>query len=98
MCPTSVPAAGLKLDRMNATGIADLKYRQTYPDETVHNIGLERYYGTHDIKRNIEMRSVYSDLVNETNWLSCCLEGCSGIDPVNSGGWGESEVFDCVCG
>ncbi len=82
----------------HSTGIADLRYRQTYPDETAHNSGLERYYGTYDIKRNIEMRSVYSDLVNKTDWLSCCIEGCYGMDPVNSGWWSESEVFDCVCG
>ena len=83
---------------MNATGIADLKYRQAYPDEIVHNIGVERYYGTYDIKRYIEMRSVYVEQVNKTAWLSCCLEGCLDIDPVNSSWWSESEVFDCVCG
>ena len=82
----------------HSTGIADLRYRQTYPNETVQNIGLERYYGTYDIKRNIEMRSVYTELENEADWLSCCLEGCLDIDPVNSGGWVESEVFDCICG
>lgn len=81
----------------HSTGIADLKYRQTDSRGEVINFGEERYSGTYDITRKVEMELVYTNETNKTDWLSCCVGGCSDIDHCDLASWGEAEVFDCVC-
>ena len=81
----------------HSTGIADLRYRQTDSRGEVINLGEERYSGTYDINRKIEMEFVYTNETNKTDWLSCCVGGCSDIDPCDLASWGESRVFDCAC-
>lgn len=61
------------------------------------NLGEERYSGTYDIIRRVEMGLVYDIDTNETDWLSCCVAGCSDLDPCDYPA-GEVGVFDCVCG
>ncbi|HPJ83967.1 MAG TPA: hypothetical protein PLY09_04315 [Methanothrix sp.] len=80
-----------------STGIADLKYRQIDSRGEVINFGEERYIGTYDITRRIEMEYVYANETNETDWLSCCVGGCSDLDPCTLLSWGEVGVFDCAC-
>jgi hypothetical protein len=79
-----------------STGIADLRYRQTGSRGDVINLGEERYSGTYEITRRIEMELAYANETNETDWLSCCVGGCSDTDPCGLpvGGVG---LFDCVC-
>jgi len=81
----------------HSTGIADLKYRQTDSRGEVVNFGEERYSGTYDINRKVEMESVYTNETNKTDWLSCCVGGCSDLDPCLLVSWGEAGVFDCAC-
>lgn len=81
----------------HSSGIADLEYRQTVPHSMQFNYGQERYMGLYDISRKLDMKSIEDENVYETDWLSCCLEGCSGVDPALTGAWNEYEVFGCVC-
>jgi hypothetical protein len=81
----------------HSTGIADLRYRQTDSKGDVTNFGDEWYSGTYDITRKVEMELVYDNDTDETDWLSCCVAGCSDLDPCDYPA-GEVGVFDCVCG
>jgi len=81
----------------HSTGIADLRYRQTDSRGDVINLGEERYSGTYDITRRVEMELVYVNETNETDWLSCCVGGCSDLDPCSLLPEGGAGVFDCVC-
>lgn len=80
---------------LHSTGIADLWYRQIDIARDVANYGEERYLGTYDISRKIEMRSNFTRAKNGTDWLSCCIGGCHDIDPAGTGMWNASKVFDC---
>jgi len=84
--------------KSHSTGIADLAYRQIGSSRSVVNYGEERYYGTFDIDRAIEMRSNFTDYTDDLDWLTCCVGGCSDIDSEPTSIWDESSVFDCVCG
>jgi hypothetical protein len=94
----------------NTTGIADLRYRlsdsqydlvrQNYP---ALSEGDERYYGTYNLSRKIEMRSTYENN-NDTeealdSWLPCCDDDWSDIGYLDLDGFGVSakKVFDCTC-
>ena len=57
---------------------------------------MKWYSGTYDITRRVEMGLVYDNDTDETDWLSCCVEGCSALDPCDYPG-GAFGVFDCVC-
>jgi hypothetical protein len=83
--------------KSHSTGIADLRYRQIDSREDLINLGEERYTGTYDITRRVEMESVYNNTMNETDWLSCCVGGCTDLDPCSLVSWGEVGVFDCAC-
>jgi len=92
------------------TGIADLSYRlrdsqydvkhQNYP---ALSEGEERYYGTYDLTRKIEMRSVF-EKSNDTDdeaesWLPCCYVDWIDMSFPDQNGFGTSArgVFDCTC-
>lgn len=81
----------------HSTGIADLRYRQTDSRGEVTSLGEERYDGTYEITRRVEMELVYAIDDNETDWLSCCVGGCSDLDPCTLLPEGRAGVFDCVC-
>jgi len=81
----------------HSTGIADLKYSQVDSQGEVLNLGEERYSGTYDITRKVEMVSIDTNETDEKDWLSCCVGGCSDLDPCSLASWGETGVFDCVC-
>ena len=95
------------------TGIADLSYRlrdsqydvkhQNYP---ALSEGEERYYGTYDLARKIEMRSVFeksddtdADEFSGYSWLPCCSSGWGDMSiPDQKGfGTGAKGIFDCTC-
>jgi hypothetical protein len=96
------------------TGIADLSYRlrdskydvkhQNYP---ALSEGEERYYGTYDLARKIEMRSIFeksNDTDDEANnwlpsWLPCCYEGGNDMGQLDQRDFGTDAkgVFDCTC-
>jgi len=80
----------------HSTGIADLRYRQTDSKGEVTNFGDEWYSGTYDITRRVEMELVYDNDTDEADWLSCCVAGCSDLDPCDYP-TGEFGIFDCVC-
>jgi hypothetical protein len=101
------------LIQAKTTGIADLSYRlrdsqydvkhQNYP---ALSEGEERYYGTYDLARKIEMRSVFekSDDTDEEelsgySWLPCCNGGWNDMAQFDQKGFGTGakEVFDCTC-
>ena len=92
------------------TGIADLSYRlrdsqydvkhQSYP---ALSEGEERYYGTYDLTRKIEMRSIF-EKSNDTDdeaesWLPCCYEGWNDMSLLDQKGFGTDAkgIFDCTC-
>jgi len=96
--------------KANTTGIADLSYRfrdskydvkhQNYP---ALSQGEERYYGTYDLLRKINMKSVF-EKSNETDdggdsWLPCCYAGWKDLMPFDKKGFGDAAngVFDCTC-
>ena len=64
----------------NTTGIADLRYRFRSPHYDVKHQnypalseGDERYYGTYNLARKIEMRSIFENYdTSEYDWLPCC--------------------------
>ncbi len=93
------------------TGIADLSYRlrdsqydvkhQNYP---ALSEGEERYYGTYDLARKIEMKSVFeksNDTDDEVDsWLPCCNNGgWNDLAQLDQKGFGTDakEIFDCTC-
>jgi hypothetical protein len=93
------------------TGIADLSYRlrdsqydvkhQNYP---ALSEGEERYYGTYDLARKIEMKSVFENSNDTDDKADCLLPCCSnsGLNDMeqldqNDLGTGSNEVFDCTC-
>ena len=82
--------------RSHSTGIADLRYRQTDSRGEIINLGEERYSGTYDITRKVEMVLVETKEKNETDWLACCVGGWEDIDPCQLASWGETRVFDCA--
>jgi hypothetical protein len=69
------------------TGIADLRYKQTSPQYDVKrrdylaiNEGEERYYGTYDLSRKIEMRSKFENSTPpQENWLPCLIGDCASV-------------------
>jgi hypothetical protein len=96
--------------KASTTGIADLSYRlrdskydvkhQNYP---ALSEGEERYYGSYDLLRRIEMKSVFKNS-NETgdeadNWLPCCYAGWNDMMYLDKKGFGTDAkgVFDCTC-
>jgi hypothetical protein len=83
--------------RSHSTGIADLRYRQTDSRGELINLGEERYSGTYDITRKVEMVLVETNETEEIDWLACCVGGCDEIDPCQMASWGEEGVFDCAC-
>lgn len=101
------------LIQAKTTGIADLSYRlrdsqydvkhQNYP---ALSEGEERYYGTYDLARKIEMRSVFekSDDTDDEGyvadtWLPCCNGGWNDMVQSDQGDFGTDAkgVFDCTC-
>lgn len=80
----------------HSTGIADLRYRQVDVRGDLINLGEERYSGTYDITRKVKMELVDTNVTNKTDWLSCCIEGCSGLDPCDTSPWSGAGVFGCV--
>ena len=101
------------LIQANTTGIADLSYRlrdskydvkhQNYP---ALSEGEERYSGTYDLARKIEMRSVFeksddtdADEFSGYSWLPCCNGGWGDMIIPDQKGFGTSAkgVFDCTC-
>jgi hypothetical protein len=98
------------LIKANTTGIADLSYKlrssqydvkhQNYP---ALSEGEERYYGTYDLSRKIEMKSVF-EKSNDTDdgadsWLPCCYVGWNDMMYFDKKGFGTGAkgVFDCAC-
>ena len=95
-----------QLDRIRTTGIADLSFRQAgweydvkrmgYPST---NEGRERYYGTYNLARLIEMKSLDEVHKLEDDWLPCCSEGWESMTNSSREGFGADagSVFDCTC-
>ncbi|VVB63637.1 Uncharacterised protein [uncultured archaeon] len=87
------------------TGIADLRYKQTSPQYEVKrrdypaiNEGEERYYGTYDLSRTIEMRSKFeNNTATEENWLPCLIGDCTGVSFLTQYGKSGVTLFNCSC-
>ena len=73
----------------------DVKH-QNYPSLSE---GDERYYGTYDLSRTVEMRSSFENLENEDSWLPSCASGLDNMGYFNQTGLGTGAngVFDCNC-
>jgi len=97
------------LIQANFSGMADLSYRnpdfrktqydfrhRTYPSISE---GDERYYGTYNLSRRIEMRSTFEEVENEDDWLPCCYGGWNDMMYFDkkSFGSGTNKIFDCTC-
>ena len=101
------------LIQVNTTGIADLSYRQgdsqydvKHKNYPALSEGEERYYGTYDLARKIEMRSVFersddtdADEFSGYSWLPCCSSGWGDMSIPDQKGFGTSAkgIFDCTC-
>ena len=94
------------LIRANSTGIADLSYRfRDYRYDVKHqnypalSEGEERYYGTYDLSRKIEMRSLFENLEPENSWLPSCASIWNDMGYFDKTGIGTNakRVFDCTC-
>jgi hypothetical protein len=87
------------------TGIADLSYKQTSPQYDVKrrdypaiNEGEERYYGTYDLSRTIEMRSTFeNNTATEENWLPCLTGDCTRVSFQTQYGENGAALFNCSC-
>ena len=87
------------------TGIADLSYKQTSPQYDVKrrdypaiNEGEERYYGTYDLSRTIEMRSTFeNNTATEENWLPCLTGDCTSVSFQTQYGENGAALFNCSC-
>lgn len=87
------------------TGIADLKYKQTSPQYDVKrrdypaiNEGEERYYGTYDLSRKIEMRSKFENSTPpQENWLPCLIGDCASVPFQTQYVKNGATLFDCSC-
>ena len=103
------------LIQANFSGMADLSYRNqdfrktqndlrrsTYPYPSISE-GDERYYGTYNLSRKIEMRSTFEENVIEQEkeyyWLPCDYGGWNDMMDFDkkSYGYGTNEIFDCTC-
>jgi len=93
-------------DKIHSTGIADLSYRQagSLYDVTRRNYppiseGRERYYGTYDLIRLMEMKSLDFTPREEDEWLYCCEGGWESMMKSDRDAFGAnaSSVFDCSC-
>jgi len=96
--------------KSNTTGIADLSYRfrntqydakhQNYP---AFITGEERYWGTYDLARKINMKTAFErsdDPDDKANsWLPCCFEGWKDMMSFDKEGFAADtkSVFDCTC-
>jgi len=90
----------------HSTGIADLSYRQAGPvyknklgTYQVLAEGDERYYGTFDIDRKIQMNSSFQKIKEPLEWLPCCYGGWDDLLTSRGDGYssGYKGVFDCTC-
>jgi len=97
----------------HSNGIADLTYNQQDSQYDIKhqvypalNKGEERYYGTYDLARKIEMRSIFEQS-NETDdsnylwlptWLPCCIGGWDdmGLSYQKDIGTNATNIFDCA--
>lgn len=89
------------------TGISDLSYKQRdYNYDVSHqnypamSEGEERYYGTYNLSRKIEMRSLFEDIEEaDYGWLPCCSGVWDDLEHSNQTNIGLSayEIFDCTC-
>ena len=89
------------------TGISDLSYKQRdYNYDVRHqnypalSEGEERYYGTYNLSRKIEMRSLFEDIEEaDYGWLPCCSGVWDDIVHLNQKNTGScaDEIFDCTC-
>jgi hypothetical protein len=88
----------------HTTGLADFRYKfsderynvklRSYP---ARSEGDERYYGTYDLIRRIEMKTVYDKNNGTEEWLPCDFTGWADISPPDRVGHSADEVFNCVC-
>jgi len=88
----------------HTTGLADFKYKfsdekydvklRSYP---ARSEGRERYYGTYDLIRRIEMKTVYDKNNGTGEWLPCDFAGWADILPYDRIGHSANEVFNCFC-
>ena len=89
----------------HSTGIADLKFRQSgrhYMLDTGNYETLsgseERYVGDYNIARKIRMKSDhYREKFKDDEWLPCCSEGWTDLNPLDKIGHSAKSVFDCTC-
>ncbi|NYT02060.1 MAG: hypothetical protein GKC10_04810 [Methanosarcinales archaeon] len=90
----------------HTTGIADLSYRQAGPDYQnkmgtyqVLAEGEERYQGTYDINRGIQMNSSFQKTREPLEWLPCCSGGWEDLLTYRTNGYtsGYKGIFDCTC-
>jgi len=88
----------------HTTGLADFRYKfsderynvklRSYP---ARSDGDERYYGTYDLIRRIEMKTVYDKNNGTEEWLPCDFAGWGDILPYDRVGHSADEVFNCSC-
>jgi hypothetical protein len=96
--------------KSNSSGIADLSYQfrdtnydskhQNYPPLIMRE---ERYYGSFDLMRKINMKTVFngSNATEDqtTAWMPCCFGGWKYMMPSEKEGFAADpeSVFDCTC-
>lgn len=92
------------LTQTHTTGIADFSYRLSglrydpkKGDYPALSEGEERYYGTYNLLRKIEMRSLCENYSATEGWLPCCYSGWFDMALPNQRGYSANTVFNCSC-
>jgi hypothetical protein len=93
--------------RARTTGIADISYLQSgsrlaersIPRYEIQNYGEERYLGSYDMTKIIQMKNREDRLASEDSWLPCCSDGWKDMTIPDAAGFGRDarKIFDCSC-
>lgn len=89
----------------STTGIADFKYQQSASEfntasmtgHEILNRGDERYQGSFNITKNIQMRSRFDISKEEDQWLPCCYQGLVDMNIFDKRSVGMDRIFNCTC-
>jgi hypothetical protein len=89
----------------STTGIADLKYQQSGSEfdrvaltgYEILNKGDERYYGSFNITKKLNMKSRFPDSKESDQWLPCCYQGWKDMNILDRRTLNAEEIFSCAC-
>ncbi len=89
----------------STTGIANFMYQQSESEfssvpmtgHEILNRGEERYQGSFEINRNIQMNSQFDNSKEYDYWLPCCYEGFEDMSIFDKREISLNRIFNCTC-